>query len=100
MRRRLRCLGMIRRGGMAHCYLLRVPPDAPTERGGYSSLAERNVYEMAKRLLNNASAKALVFAGQQLLGEIVAASVRIAGDSGEMMVDPHSGRAAEVSRDR
>jgi len=48
--------------------------------------------------LHHSFAQQLVLSGKQILHEIVTASIRVARGAGEMMIDSHSRRAAEIIR--
>src|SRR4051812_33898645 len=51
---------------------------------------------LAIQFLDHAFAQMLVFTGEQFLRQIVSALVDVKTCSGKMLVDPNSGRAAEV----
>src|SRR5438477_11278970 len=65
---------------------------------------EPGVYDMdaQKRVppLHNPLAQALVFAGEQLLGEIVAALIGVTACPGKVIIDPRASGATEVMRKR
>ena len=50
-------------------------------------------------VLHHALAKKLVFSGEQILHKIETAFIGVARGASEMMIDPHSRRAAEIIRD-
>src|SRR5437016_8806310 len=50
------------------------------------------------RVLHNALPQQLVFSGEQILHEIVTALIGVARGAGEMMIDSHARRPAEIIR--
>ena len=52
-----------------------------------------------RHLLDHAVAQQFVLSGKQILHEIVTAFIGVARNAGEMMIDSHARRPAEIIRD-
>ena len=68
-----------------------------TGRGRLTSIAKA-VQVNRRYLLHHALTQQLVLSGEQILHEIVTAFIGIAGSAGEMMIDSHARRSAEIIR--